>query len=385
MLAMLGADVVKIESIQRPDGMRFNSSNMGADQWWEFSGVFQLVNCGKRDVTLDLTRPGGIELIHRLLAGADALIENFTPRVMDHFGLGWDAVRQVNPRLLMVRMPAFGLTGPWRDRSGFAQNMEQVSGMASVTGYPDSPPIIPRGPCDPISGMHAVMALLGGLEARERTGEGMLIEVPMVEAVLNVAAEVVVEHSAYGNLLLRDANRGPTAAPQGVYPCDGDEQWLALAVETDDHWKGLRNVLADRDWMQSADLDTPAGRRAAQDVLDRELTTWSRTQDRDAAVAALLAEGVPAAAVTRQHDTLTNPQHVFRGFYETIEHPLVGTHPIIGAPFRYASKSDGWLRWPAPVLGQHNDEVLGGDLGLGADELERLRADAIIGERPVGL
>jgi crotonobetainyl-CoA:carnitine CoA-transferase CaiB-like acyl-CoA transferase len=384
VLAALGADVVKLESIQRPDGMRFNTANPGEDRWWEWGPVFHVTNPGKRDVTLDMNSDRGRELARRLIAGADVVIENFTPRVMEHFDLGWDAVRAVNPRVVMVRMPAFGLQGPWRDRSGFAQNMEQVSGMASVTGYADDLPIIPRGPCDPVSGMHAVVALLCGLEARERTGEGMLIEVPMVEAVLNVAAEQVVEYGAYGNLLRRDGNRGPGAAPQGVYPCRGDDQWLALAVENDEQWKSLRAVMGDPMWMASTDLDTDTGRVRSHDRIDAEISAWCRERDRDDVVDALLAEGIPAAPVVHQPEILDNPQLIDRRFFEVLDHPLVGSHRYPSMPFRFAGNTAGWLRRPPPTLGQHNDEVLGGEAGLTPGELTDLRDAAVIGDRPVG-
>jgi crotonobetainyl-CoA:carnitine CoA-transferase CaiB-like acyl-CoA transferase len=284
----------------------------------------------------------------------------------------------------MVRMPAFGLSGPWRDRSGFAQNMEQVSGMASVTGYADGLPIIPRGPCDPVSGMHAVVALLCGLEARERTAEGMLIEVPMVEAVLNIAAEQVVEYGAYGNLLRRSGNRGPGAAPQGVYPCRGDDQWLALAVENDEQWKSLRAVMGDPMWMASTELDDDRGRRAAHDRIDAEISAWCESRDRADVVDTLLAEGIPAAPVVHQPEVLDNPQLIARAFFEVLDHPLVGTHRYPGMPFRYATNTDGWLRRPPPTLGQHNDEILGGELGLSGADLDQLKADAVIGDRPVG-
>ena len=169
----------------------------------------------------------------------------------------------------MVRMPAFGLNGPWRDRTGFAQTMEQASGMAWMTGFAEGPPIIPRGACDPLAGMHATFALMAALEERDRSGQGHLLEVTMVEAALNVAAEVVIEHSAYGVSLARDGNRGPVSAPQGLYPCQGFEQWLALAVATDEQWAELRLVLGDPEWARDPELDDVAGRRIAHDLIDK--------------------------------------------------------------------------------------------------------------------
>ena len=198
------------------------------------------------------------------------LLENFTPRVMDNFGLGWDVLHAVNPRLIMTRMPAYGLDGPWRDRTGFAQTMEAITGMAWVTGWPDGPPVLPRGACDPLAALHAVFATMLALRDRETSGEGRLIEVTMVEAALNMAAEQVVEFGASGTVLGRRGNRGP-GAPQNVYACAGTEEWLALAVMTDDQWCTLRDVLGDPEWARDAALATAAGRRAAHDAIDAGL------------------------------------------------------------------------------------------------------------------
>ena len=373
MLASLGADVVKVESAQRPDGMRFaTTSSPKVPQWWEYGPVYHGANVNKRAVTLDMTRPDGVALAKRLIAGADAVIENFSPRVMENFGLTWDEVHRINQRVVMVRMPAFGLDGPWRDRTGFAQTMEQISGMAWVTGRRDGPPLIPRGACDPLAGMHAVFALIGALEQRERDGEGRLIEVTLVEAALNAAAEQVIEWSAFGELISRDTNRGPFARPQGVYPCAGDEQWLALAVATDEQWAACSRVMG---------LDPAL--RADHDAADSAIGGWCATSEVEAAVDELLTAGVPAAVVVVPRDIAFNPQLQARGFFEPVEHPVLGRIDVPAPPFRFASRvatGEPWLRRAAPVLGQHNDEVLAVELGLDADELARLRADGIIGE-----
>jgi len=384
-LACLGADVVKIEAIQRPDGMRFTTTQPPTvDQWWEWCPVFLGVNGNKRSVTLDMNRPEGVELVKRLIAGADAVVENFSPRVIEAFGLDWPVVREVNPCAVMVRMPGFGLTGPWRDRTGFAQTMEQASGMAWITGYPDGPPLIPRGPCDPVAGMHAAFALLVALDRRDRTGEGALVELPMVEVALNMAAEQVVECSAYGALLQRDGNRGPFAAPQGVYACAGDERWLALAIATDEQWRGLVQALGEPAWARDQELATAKGRRAAHDRVDDELARWCAARDLDETVDELLANGVPAAPVVRPVDLGRNEQLRARGFWEPVDHPVIGTHEIPGLPFRLAGGPARWTRTHPPTLGQHNGEVLGGELGLSPAELDRLRAADVIGERPLG-
>jgi crotonobetainyl-CoA:carnitine CoA-transferase CaiB-like acyl-CoA transferase len=286
-------------------------------------------------------------------------------------------------------MPAFGLSGPWRDHTGFAQTMEQLSGMAWVTGHLDDQPRIPRGPCDPLAGMHGTLAFLVALAERVASGHGHHVESTMVESALNVAAEQVIEWSAYGNLMQRDGNRSPLAAPQGLYPCAGGqpgaEKWMALSVATDAQWRALCSALGDPEWALDSPLETQAGRRKAHDAIDERLRDWTRKRERPEIVAELRALGIPASEVADPCRLLeTNPQFQARGYFETPEHPVVGAIPLPSLPFRYAS-IDCWLRTPAPTIGQHNEPVLGGLLGLSSDELRDLEAEGVIGTRPEGL
>jgi crotonobetainyl-CoA:carnitine CoA-transferase CaiB-like acyl-CoA transferase len=383
-LALLGADVVKVESVTRPDLMRYTAAKPASeDGWWEWGPMFHAANAGKRGITLDLGHPEGIDVFERLVATADLLVENYTPRVMDQFGLGWDRLHEVNPDLIMVRMPAFGLDGPWRDNTGFAQTMESISGMAWLTGFADGPPVLVRGACDPLAGMHAVIAALLALGHRDRHGGGHLVESVMVEAALNAAAEQVIEHSVSGIVLGRNGNRGPGAAPQGLYPCAGSDRWLALAVAEDAHWDALRAVLGEPAWADDPRLRTAGGRRAAHDLIDDELRSW--TKDRDAVELAelLTRAGVPAGVVIPAREVVDNPQIRHRGLFEPERHPLTGDHELPTLPFRF-SRVPAWLRRPSPSLGEHNHEVLT-ELGLSPDEIAALGERGVIGDRPVGL
>jgi crotonobetainyl-CoA:carnitine CoA-transferase CaiB-like acyl-CoA transferase len=358
-------------------------------EWWEASTHCLHVNTNKLDITLDLSKPRGLELLEKLIVECDAIVENFTPRVMDNFGLSWERVRELNPNALMMRMPAFGLSGPWRDNTGFAQTMEQLSGMAWVTGHRDDQPRNPRGPCDPLAGLHSAFAFLVALAERSMTGHGHHIESTMVESALNVAAEQVVEWTAYGNRMQRDGNRSPLAAPQGLYPCAGGavgaENWLALSVATDAQWHSLCSLLGDPEWALDPALAKRRGRREAHDAIDERVREWTLTRDRAELVAELRALGVPASEVADPCRLLeTNPQLRDRHFFETPEHPVVGPIPLPSLPFRYASV-DRWLRTPAPTLGQHNELVLCGILGLPIEELKDLEAEGVIGTRPEGL
>ncbi len=386
-LGALGADVVKVESIQRPDGMRFAGA-VRNERLWEYSPVFHGANPNKRAITLDLDHERGKALLRRLLEDADVVIENFSARVMENFGFGWEVLHGIQPRLISLRMPAWGLDGPWRDRVGFAPSVEQASGLAWITGYEDMPLIL-RGVCDPVGGMHAIVALCAALEERERRGEGMLVEVPLVEPALNLAAEQVIEYTAYGVRLSRSGNRGPAAVPQAIFTCRPssretryEKSHVALAVPDDACWQSLVELLGAPDWAAAPGLADAAGRRAHESEIEARLAELFADQDCDDLVDRLLAAGVPAAGLTNAHYLWPNPQLESRGFLESLTHPVTGEMRYPGLPFRFASRSGGWLTRPPPTLGQHNDEVLGGELGLSSDELDALRAERIIGDRP---
>ena len=387
MLATLGADVVHVESVQRPDGMRMMVGAAGGrERFWEWSPYYLSSNTNKRGLTLNLMDPHGREIGRRLVAEADAVVENFTPRVLEQFGLGWDGIRAANPRCILVRMPAFGLDGPWRDHTGFAQTMEQMTGMAWITGHPDDQPRIQRGPCDPLAGMHAAFAFLVALAERDRSGRGAHVACTMVEGALNAAAEQILEWSAYGRRMERMGNRAPEAAPQGLYPCAGSapgvEQWLALSIASDAQWRALVALLGAPAWARDPALATHAGRRAAHDAIDVPLRAWLATRDRAATVEALVAAGIPAAPVRDARLSGDQPQMAARGFYETIEHPVVGRVRFPTVPFRYASVAE-WIARPAPTLGQHSREILREWIGMADDELTQLEREKIIGTEPV--
>jgi crotonobetainyl-CoA:carnitine CoA-transferase CaiB-like acyl-CoA transferase len=391
VLTCLGAEVIHVESTARIDGLRSIGGMMAGHfpDWWEASPHFMHANANKLGVTLDLAKPKGLALAERLVAGCDAVVENFTPRVLEQFGLGWKRIQELNPRAVLLRMPAFGLTGPWRDHTGFAQTMEQFTGLAWVTGHRDDQPRIPRGPCDPIAAMHSAFALLVALEERSRTGRGLHVESTMVESALNIAAEQVVEWSAHGRRVERDGNRSALAAPQGLYACaEGPtavDRWLALSIASDAQWRAFRDVLGSPDWAMDPALDTREGRRRAHDALDERISAWTRGRDRAELVAALRARGIPASEVANPCRLLQeNPQLHARGWFETPQHPVVGAMPLPGLPFRLAS-IPRWQRMAAPTLGRDNEAVLGGLLGVSPEELRTLEAEGVIGIRPAKL
>ena len=364
-LAAFGADVIKIESIQRPDGIRYSGGmRKDVDDWWEYGWVFHAMNTNKRSVTLDLQSEDGLRLVRELVRQADVVIENFSPRVMDQFGLGSDALLELNPTAVVVRMPAFGLSGPWRDRVGFAPTMEQIAGLAWVTGLPDGPPIAPRGACDPLAGAHAAFATLTALEFADRTGRGQLVEVPMIETVLNVTAIQTIEFEVFGTVMERHGNRGHTTADQDVYRCAGEDEWVAVSVGSDEHRAALAELIGGH---------------------DVGLEQWLAGQDPEVTAERLAQAGIPAAVVVSPSLVTGNQQLIHRGFFERLEHPRTGEGLYPCPPFTRLDGMGRWLRRTPPTLGQHNEEVLTDLCGLTATELDRLATNGVIGTRPKGL
>jgi len=389
-LACFGADVIHVESTQHIDGARTVGgmlTGLHAD-WWEASNIFLSANTNKRGITLDLSSEHGQEVLDQLIAGADVFVENFSPRVMDGFGIDWEHVKKLNPDCIMVRMPAFGLDGPWRENVGFAQTMEQLSGLAWVTGHPDDQPRIPRGPCDPLAGMHATFATLVALAQRDVTGHGHFVECAMVEGALNVAAEQVVEFTAYGNRIDRMGNRCPEAAPQGLYACAEHEimmkpRWLALSIANDNQWRAFIDWLGHPEWTTEFATADLASRHAAHDKIDEHLRAAFAERDLDTCIGELLEAGVPAAKLADPREVHTHPQLAARGYFEQLDHPVVGSHPIATLPYRFASQSR-WVHRVAPTLGEHNTEVLR-ELGLTSEAITALEEAGVIGQRPKGV
>ena len=385
ILAALGAYVIHLESIQHPDGARMTAAAfIDQPNWWERSAMFLATNTNKKGLTLDLSSVRGRELFFQLAEQVDVVVENFSPRVFENFGITWEALSAVNSRLIMARMPAFGLDGPWRDNVGFAQTMEQMTGMAWVTGHEYDQPRIPRGPCDPLAGMHSAFAMLVGLSQRAQTGRGSVIEVSMVEAALNAAAEQAIEYTAYGTILSRLGNRSRDAAPQGLYSCRGDEQWLALSVTSDGQWSALKSVLGQPAWADHPLLDTHEGRWSAHDLIDKNLERWSCGKDCIEAAAVLSASGVPASPLYDARLSPGHPQMIARGYFERLDHRIVGEHQVPTIPFRFRSV-DRWCRSPAPTVGEDNEAILKDLLGLDDSAIEKLIAENVIGTRLKGI
>ena len=384
ILAMLGAEVIHVESPSRVDGTRLLAGlPFTEDRYWERSGIFSGLNTNKKSVTLDLTDERGREVLRDLLASCDVVVENYTPRVLDQLGLDYDGVKAIKADIVMVRMPGFGLAGPWRDNSAFAFVIEDVSGLTWLTGYPDTNPHSPYCLGDPNAGLHGLTGLLLALEHRRRTGEGVLVEAAMADAAISIAAEQFVEHSAYGALLSRDGNHGPTAAPQNVYRAndEDEESWVAIAVATEGQWVALRDALGRPGWAMDAALLTPQARQKHRELIDTHLAAFCQTRTSHQIVDELWDRGIPVAEVLQPHQQGELPPLQARGFFEAVEHPVNGTARHSTLPMRFSAGPERFHRTHAPLLGEHTQEILA-SLGRSAAAIQELADARVIGTIP---
>jgi crotonobetainyl-CoA:carnitine CoA-transferase CaiB-like acyl-CoA transferase len=378
--AILGAEVIHVESTKQPDGIRCNTTRpMSEPRWWEWCPMFQGSNTNKLDVAIELDTERGRELFLDLVAESDVVIDNFSPRVLEQLDLHQDVLLARNPRVIVLRAPGYGVDGAWRERLAYAPTIEAQSGIAWTTGFRDRGPEPPSGIADALGGAHATFALLLALEYRRRTGRGMFLECPMVGAALNLAAQQVVEHSTYSRLLERLGNRSAVNVPQGVYrtadvDADGtQDRWVAISVGDDDQWCAFAAVVG-----------LELGGRRDQDALDARIATWCATRTTDEIVRAVSGAGVPCEPVVRAHEHDRLPTVVARRLFEPVEHPVTGVAHYIGAPFRFANGPRAHHRTRSPLLGEHNRDVLTRILGLHDADVDRLEAEGVIGDVVVG-
>jgi crotonobetainyl-CoA:carnitine CoA-transferase CaiB-like acyl-CoA transferase len=385
VLALLGAEVIHLESGRRPDGARLiGGVPQTEEHYWEKGPIFAALNTNKKSLTIDLGDPRGIELVRRVIATCDVVVENYTPRVLDQLGLDYDTLRAEKQDLIMLRMPGFGLEGPWRDLSAFAFVIEDASGLTWLTGHPDLLPWEPYCVGDPNAGLHAVFGLMLALRHRERTGEGGLVEAAMVDAAINVAAEQVTEYTASRALLSRGGNRGPMAAPQNVYQVAGpdewgrDDCWVAIAVADDEQWVALRRALGDPEWAAEPAFAKATGRVHGHDRIDAYLQAWCRDRPADEVVELLWSAGVPVGKVVQPHRQPELAQFESRNFFEEVVHPVSGSSRYNTLPMKFSRGPARLHERHAPLLGEHTEELLT-ELGLTRSELDELQADGIIG------
>jgi crotonobetainyl-CoA:carnitine CoA-transferase CaiB-like acyl-CoA transferase len=408
----MGAEIVKIEALQRLDGWR-GGAGLTENRAYERAPNWNGLNRNKLGLTLDLKHPAGAALFKRLVTVADVVVENYTPRVMHDFGLAYDVLQELNPGLVMISLSGFGATGPWRDFSAFAFPTEEMAGYSQLTGYEGGgPPMLAGHPItDAMAGMMGTFSVLVALEHRRRGGRGQYLDLSQVEALTGLIGEAVVDYSMNGRTLPRIGNRHPWMAPHGVYPTRNaerartnaehppvgepggvpraathaphpDDAWVAIAVGTDAQWRALCEAMGRADLADDPRFATLPPRRHNQDELDGYIEEWTRGRSHYEVMHALQQAGIAAGPVLTPAQILSDPHLEARGFFEVLDRAEVGGHPYPGPAFKL-SKTPGRLRRPAPLLGEHNDYVLRELLGMPDDELRALASEDVIGTAPL--
>ncbi len=386
ILANLGAEVIKVEAITRVDMTRSYvlADNDASGDFWNRSGFFLYRNAGKKSITLDFTAPQAVALFKRLVAQADVVVESFTPRVMAQHGLDYASLRQIKADLIMISLSGYGQDGPWREYSAYGMGLEPASGIASLTGYPGGDPTRTGiSFTDPYSGILGAGAVLAALHYRRRTGKGQYIDLSEQEAAIPVIGYALMDYILNQRLPSRRGNRSPWFAPQGCYPCRGDDRWLVLTIRGDAEWRAFCEASGQPQWAEDERFGDVLGRLRHHDQLDELITSWTRRQDQIEAMRLLQGAGIIAAAVLDPKQVRLNPHLRERAYFETIDQPGIGPRPVprqLGARF---SAFDTASRGPAPKLGEHNREVLQGLLGLSDEELAGLEAEKAIGDAPL--
>ena len=367
-LADHGANVVRIESQTRGDVLRAAGPYKDNVPGWNRSHFFGEFNTSKRSLTLSLKHERVGEVLPGILGWADVVLESFTPGALGRIGAGYEAARAVNPGVIMVSTCLLGQTGPLASLAGYGYHAAAIAGFTALTGDPDRAPVGPwNAYTDTVAPRFLTTTLLAALDHRRRTGEGQYIDLGQMEAALHFLAPEMLASQACGVVYDRIGNRSRDAAPNGVYPCAGEDEWCAVAVESDAQWRALRTLLGDH-WAQDAALDTSAGRLAAHDAIDAGLSAWTRERAPRDVMKALLAAGVPAGHVQRSSDLLKDPQLFHRGFHRVFEHGEMGEVPYAGHQYRISGYDNG-PRHASPLIGGDTFEFLTGDLGFSPEQV----------------
>ena len=380
LLADMGADVIKVESAARLDSLRLAPPYKDHTAGVNRSGYFADRNTSKRSITIDMKHPRALALVTRLIECGDIVSNNFTPGVMQKFGLGYDAVRKMKPDIIYLAMSMSGSEGPERTYLGYGASMVSLTGLHELSGLPSREPAgtgtnYPDHIPNPT---HAAFALLAALRHRRRTGKGQYIDFAQVEPTVALLGPTILDLTANGRVQQRQGNRSNSMAPHGVYPCRGEDKWIAIAVRDDVRWVQLRSVLGNPDWAMNPAWDSSEGRLAGAAELDAMLSKATASLDGQQLMAQLQEMGVAAGVVQTAEDLVkVDPQLAHRGHWLTLDHAEMGRTIYNRPPFRFSSTPVG-LRGPAPLLGEHTREVLHELLGVEDAEYDELHAAEVL-------
>ncbi len=343
---------------------------------WDRCFTFNSQNVNKRSLVVDLKNSHGFSVVRRLVATADVLICNFRPGMLDRLGLGYSALSQEHPGLIVVEMPAYGLTGPDSSYAALGPTMEMAAGMSAMISYPGGKPTV-TGPSymDPIGGFNAAAAILTALHHRDRTSRGQHIEMAQVEAAMQFIGPELIA----GGDVVPDGNHLPDLSPHNAYPAEGEDSWIALACPSDTHWLTLAEMIGGD--ARDVRFATLAGRKAEEAALDALIAAWTRDHNRHALAERLQDAGIPASAVETAPDLARSDYLRHRGFFTELTHKVAGTHDHPGLPM-HSEIGNGSARSAAPGYGEGNDYVLREVLGLSEAEVAEILASGAMADVP---
>jgi len=367
LLADFGAEVIKVQPLL---------SSEADDRFAR--GYYNTWNRNKLGITLNLDKPEGVALARKLAAVSDAVVENFTPRVMANWGLDYENLRQVKPDIIMLSMSVMGQTGPWRDYVGFGPAVQAFSGLTHLTSFPGKPPTGPGfSYADHIAGLYASLALLGALEYRRRMGEGQHIDVSQVEAMASLLGGAILDYTAGGSEAAPAGNSSSLAAPHNVYPCQGDDRWCAVAVFTDEDWQGFKRALGNPSWAEDKKFATLSGRLKNIEELDGLVGAWTKRHTAEEVMSRLQENGVAAGVVQDASDLARDAQLGARGFFVELDHPEPSRVLTDATPLKLSHAPARYSR-AAPAPARDNDYVYRQLLGMSEHEVAELRKNGVI-------
>lgn len=377
-LAIMGAEVILIESRRRTSGTRENPPFAGGEPDLNTSSRFNLISCNKLSCTLDLTTSQGIELVKELAKVSDVMVDNFSTGTMEKLGLGYPVLKELKPDIIVLSVGAFGRAGPLKNYVGFHSAVNLFSGVADTTGYIGGHPrllgaILP----DPLSGAYSALAILEALHHRSKTGEGQYIDMSMAEVMTSLIPEAIADYTMNGREPEKIGNRDRCKSPHGVYRCLGEDKWLAISVSNEDEWQALCHATNHSEWLLDPRFSDEAKRRENQNELDKLIGEWTRTRTPYEAMEILQKAGVPAGPSLNAQELLEDPHLKERGFVVSADHPRAGRKPMCGLPWKISSLREIEYKH-APLMGQHNNYVLYNLLGITEKNVERLVEEEVV-------
>lgn len=376
-LADFGAQVIKIESQVHPDTLRVGTPYAGGTPGVNRSGYFAAYNAGKLSLALNMQRPEAREVVRRLVERSDIVMENFVPGVMARWGLTYEQISAWNPRIIMASHCLQGQWGPHSRHRGYGQIASSMTGWYDLTGLAGGEPLGPYSAyTDFISWPFLLTAILVALEVREMTGQGQYIDHAQLETSIHFLTPLLLDLQINGHLASRCGNREEYAAPNNVYPCLGNDRWIAISVTTDEEWASLCRVLQHEEAINDRRFATFPARKKHENELDRLIATWTASEEPFALAERLQAAGVAAGVVARAEDLFSDPQLAHRQFFRRLDHPELGNHAVLTQSFRIDSMRPGPWR-PAPLLGEHTHAICKEILGMSDEEIAELTAKGI--------